>query len=88
MVQPDQRLRVHQAGRRRQGCVRAHLGGRTRRSQHTEREPDRRVRAGGEPRQGVGREPQGSLNAAFGGIRPDASPAASPGGFSSGTGKP
>src|SRR6476469_2361501 len=40
VVQPNQGLWVHQAGRRRQGRVRPHLCSRARRTQHAQRKPN------------------------------------------------
>ena len=45
MVQPNQRIRVHSASGRRQGCVRSHLGGRTCGIKQLERRHSPRIRS-------------------------------------------
>ena len=62
MVQPDQRLWVHQSIDRGEGRVRPYLGRGARWHELAQRRSERRVRARHQSRQDLGGEPQGRLS--------------------------
>src|SRR6476469_10659206 len=62
VVQPDQRLWVHSAARRRQGRFRPYFGGREGRSVDPQRGSAGPVRRGCKQGEDLGGEPQGEVN--------------------------
>ena len=58
---PTKGYGIHSAFKRREGRVRPHLGGRARWSQHTQRRPERRIRARNQSRQGLSGESEGFM---------------------------
>src|SRR4029077_7992024 len=69
VVQPDQRLWVHSAARRRQGRFRPYFGGRKGRSVDPQRGSAGPVRRGCKQGQDLGGEPQGEVNRMWGAQR-------------------